>query len=63
MNPLRSETQDSIRMGKRDAKSIDIIRETKKLVKDMHEKQRFQIAKEHLLNALSYKAPRLDTYS
>jgi hypothetical protein len=35
MSSLRSETQDSIRMIKKGTKSIDIIRETKKLIKDM----------------------------
>ena len=29
----------------------------------MDEKQRFAIARDHLYNALGYKAPRLDTYS
>jgi hypothetical protein len=59
----RPETQDSIRVARHDIKEINIIRETKKLVRDMDEKKRFEIAKIHLLNALNYKAPRLDTYS
>jgi hypothetical protein len=50
-------------MIKKGSKSIDIIRETKKLIKDMDEKKRFEIAKAHLMNALNYKAPRIDTYS
>lgn len=50
-------------MSKKDQQSIDIIQQTKKLVRDMDEKQRFAIAREHLENALGYKAPRLDTYS
>jgi hypothetical protein len=62
INTLRSETEESIKT-KGQIKSIDIIQEIKKLVKDLGEKERFKIAKEHLLNALSYKAPRLDTYS
>lgn len=32
-------------------------------MKGLDQKQRFEIAKKHLENALGYKAPRLDTYS
>ena len=42
---MRSETQDSIKMSKKDQLSIDIIQQTKKLVRDMDEKQRFAIAR------------------
>ena len=43
--------------------SIDIIRETRRLVSGLGDKKRFEIAKRHLEDALNYKTPRLDTYS
>lgn len=49
--------------SKQNTQSIDIIQETRKLVKGMDQKSRFEIAKKHLENALGYKTPRLDTYS
>ena len=43
--------------------SVDIIRQTRKLVSGLDDQQRFHIAKKHLDDALQFKTPRLDTYS
>jgi hypothetical protein len=42
---------------------MDIIRETRKLIKGMNEKQRFEKAKQHLEDALAYKTPRPDAFT
>ena len=52
-----------MQQGSKTRINIDIIRETRKLVSGLDEKQRFKIAKRHLNDALRYKTPRLDTYS
>lgn len=42
---------------------IDIIQETRRLVRGKDQDERFHIARIHLENALNMRAPRLDTFS
>lgn len=51
---------DSYDRKKTGSSSIDIIKETKRLVAGKNEYERFTIARMHLFNALDYKTPRLD---
>lgn len=60
---MRSESESTFRVHRNEKKSnIDIIRETRKLVYGLGEKERFKIAKDYLNDALHYRAPRLDIH-
>lgn len=59
-SPSRSNFQSSFNIPK--LSKLNIIEETRKLVADKSEYERYHIAKHHLFNALDFKTARIDLY-